>query len=65
MDMWELGTVEVNDNENEMVKNKASFNVYHCEECNQSYEMSGNTIFYHTDFPAFGLERETCCNCNN
>lgn len=60
--MWELGIVEVNDNE--MVENKASFNVYHCEECNQSYEMSDNTIFYHNDFPTFGVERKVCINCN-
>lgn len=62
MNMYELGIIETNDNT--MKENKESFDVYHCEDCSQSYEMSGNTIFYHTDFPTFGLERKRCCNCN-
>jgi len=63
--MNECGYNVIEVNNNEILKNKESFNVYHCEECNQSYEVDkcNNKIYYHDDFPTFGLDRKTCCNC--
>ena len=62
MNVFENNIVELNDGK--MDENRESFNVLHCDECHNAYEMEGPTIVYHIDFPSYGLERKTCLNCN-
>jgi hypothetical protein len=62
---YELFGFEVVEKSDESIKeNHKTFNVKHCEGCHRSYEMAGNSeIYYHIDFPSYGLERENCINC--
>ena len=62
--MTEYGNNILEVNENIMKENYETFNVKYCEDCNRSYEMDGSKIYYHLEFPTYGLKRETCCNCN-
>ena len=40
------------------------FPVKYCLDCEQIFEMDGRVrIIYYQDFPTYGLERETCYNC--
>ena len=39
------------------------FPVKCCSDCNSVYEMDGKKIIFYQDFPKYGLEKETCCNC--
>ena len=39
------------------------FEVKYCLDCKQAYEMDRRDILYYTEFPTYGLQRETCCNC--
>ena len=41
------------------------FEVKYCLDCEKAYEIDGNgkDVFYYTEFPTYGLQRETCCNC--
>ena len=61
--VYECNIIPANDAE--MKENKETFGVKHCTECNRSYEMDGSKIYYHLDFPTFGLKREVCCECDN
>jgi hypothetical protein len=47
----------------EKMENKP-FPVKYCLDCKRTYEIVENEIWYHIDFPTRGLERETCCNCD-
>jgi len=48
----------------EKIINK-EFPVKYCSDCEQVFEIYGKTsIMYYEEFPTFGLERETCYNCN-
>jgi len=58
---WNNDIIEVSDND--IKENHKSFSVKYCEGCNKSYEMDGNTINYHIDFPSYGIERKICINC--
>ena len=43
---------------------KEKFPVKYCSDCEQVFEMYGKTdIMYYGGFPTYGLERETCCEC--
>ena len=46
-----------------MMDIKKIFPVKYCLDCEQVFEMDGKEAWYHSDFPTYGLERETCCNC--
>jgi len=39
------------------------FPLRYCLDCKQVFEMDGSEIWYHVDFPTYGIEREKCCNC--
>ena len=40
------------------------FPVKYCKECSTVYEIDGGVkAVYYQDFPTYGLERETCCEC--
>ena len=42
------------------------FPVKYCTECNTVYEIDGRVnVIYYSEFPTYGLERETCCNCED
>ena len=44
-------------------ENKKVFPVKYCLDCEQVFELDGTEVWYHSDFPTYGLERETCCGC--
>ncbi len=42
------------------------FPVKYCLDCETVYEMDKkNGIIQCPDFPTYGLQRETCCSCDN
>ena len=42
------------------------FPVKYCTECSTVYEIDGRVnVIYYPEFPTYGLQRETCCNCEN
>ena len=45
------------------MENNKSFPVRYCLDCEQVFEVDKKEIWYYKDFPTYGLERETCCNC--
>ena len=47
-----------------MVENK-EFPVKYCTGCKNVYETDKHGVEYYPDFPTYGLERETCCNCED
>ena len=48
----------------EILEEVQQFPVKYCTICSKVYEMVFRKgIEYYVDFPTYGLERETCCNC--
>ena len=45
------------------MKQLEKFPVKYCLDCKQVFEIGKKETWYHSDFPTYGLERETCCNC--